>query len=80
MALRKSEPFIKSLLHELFADAATAAIGGDADVFDQAARRPLRAQARQDAELQAADDAARFFRDHESDVRIGIKPLLAHSR
>ena len=46
-------------LHELLADAAAAAIGSDADILDQAARGALRAQARQDAELQAADDAAR---------------------
>ena len=46
-------------LHELFADAAAAPIGGDAHVLDQPARGALRAQARQNAELQAADDVAR---------------------
>src|ERR1700694_1514449 len=38
-------------LHQLLADAAAAAMGGDADVLDQAARGALRAQSRQDAEL-----------------------------
>src|ERR1700722_12977464 len=42
-------------LHQLFADAAAAALAGDADIFDQCARGALRTQARQDAELQAAD-------------------------
>src|SRR5947208_258021 len=45
-------------LHHLFADAAAAAMAGDADVLDQAARGALRAQPRQNAELQAADDGA----------------------
>src|ERR1700710_3141376 len=43
-------------LHQLLADAAAAAMRGDADVLDQAARGALRAQARQDAELQAPDN------------------------
>src|SRR5712671_4508176 len=48
-------------LHELLADAAAAAIGGDADVLDQAARGPLRTQSWQDAKLQAADDRPALF-------------------
>ena len=58
--------------HELFADASAAAIGSDADVLDQTARGALRTQARHDAELQAADDATSFFRDHELEVRITV--------
>ena len=45
-------------LHQLLADPAAAALGGDANVLDQAARGALRAQSRQDAELQAADHGA----------------------
>ena len=49
---------------------------GDAHVLDQAARGALRAQSRQDAELQAADDCAlAVFRDHELDVRIALDRL-----
>src|SRR5580692_3792499 len=63
-------------LHELFADAAAAAMGGDTDILDQPARGALRAQARQDAKLQTADDcAALALGDHEPDVRIGIEPI-----
>src|ERR1700754_5346433 len=61
--------------HELLADAAAAMIGGDADVLDQAARRPLRAQPWQDAKLQAADDTARLLRDHQLDIGIALDPL-----
>src|SRR6266478_7872199 len=45
-------------LHHALSDAAAAAMGGDANILDQAARGALRAQPRQDAELQAADDGA----------------------
>src|SRR5713226_5435645 len=62
--------------HESLADAAAAAMAGDANVLDQAARGALRAQSRQDAELQAADDGAVIvFRDHELDVLIAIDPF-----
>ena len=51
-------------------------MAGDADVLDQAARGALRAQPRQDAELQAADHRpALAFRDHQLDVRIALDPL-----
>src|SRR5882757_2615228 len=62
-------------LHQLLADAAAAAIGGDADVLDQAARGALRAYSGQDAELQAADDRPALFRDHELQIRIALDPL-----
>src|SRR6266480_6463680 len=56
-------------LHDLLADAAAAAMRGDANILDQAARGALRTQSRQDAELQAADNGAAFiFRDHELDM------------
>jgi len=58
-------------LHQLFADAAAAAMAGDADVFKQAARDALRTQPGQDAQLQAADDSAlAVLGDNELDVRI----------
>src|SRR5260370_41232946 len=58
-------------LHHLLANAAAAAMRGDANVLDQGARGALRAQSRQDAELQAADDGAfTILRDHEPDIRI----------
>jgi hypothetical protein len=59
----------------LLANAAAAPIGSDAHVLDQAARGALRAQARQDAELQAADDAPTLLRHHELDVRIAAQPF-----
>src|SRR5579864_806419 len=62
-------------LHELLADAAAATVRGDAHVLDQRARGALRAQARQDAKLQAADDRPLLLRDHERDVRIAREPL-----
>src|SRR3984893_1243953 len=43
-------------LHHFLPDAAAAAMRGDANVLDQAARGALRAQSRQDAEFKAADD------------------------
>src|SRR5712664_1692181 len=62
--------------HQLLADAAAAAMGGDTDIFDQAARGALRTQPRQDAELQAADDSAVIvLRDHELDVLIAVDPF-----
>src|SRR5207247_3369674 len=45
-------------LHHLLADAAAAAVFGDADVLDQATRGALRTQPRPNAELQAADHGA----------------------
>src|SRR5260370_36320022 len=61
-------------LHHLLADAAAAAMRGDANVLDQAARGALRTQSRQDAELQAADDGAfTILRDHELDIRIMVE-------
>src|ERR1700704_3321057 len=61
--------FRDSPLHELLADAPAAAVAGDADVLEQAARGALRAQSRQDAELQAADPRAlALFRDHQLDI------------
>src|SRR6476469_9422480 len=60
-------------LHQLLADAAAAAIGGDAHVLDQAARGALRAQARHDAELQAADDfAVSVLGNHELEAFVAI--------
>src|SRR5690242_18401420 len=60
-------------LHQLLADALAAAMRGDANVLDQAARGALRAQPRQDAELQAADHRpALAFGDHEREVRIAL--------
>src|SRR5258708_31211695 len=56
-------------LHQLFADAAAAAVAGDADVLDQPARSALRAQSRQNAELQATDDRAlAVIGDDEQDI------------
>ena len=58
-------------LHQLFADAAAAAMAGDTDVFKQAARDALRTQPGQDAQLQAAyDSALAVLGDNELDVRI----------
>src|SRR5258708_34130998 len=54
---------------QLFADAAAAVIGGDADILDQAARGALRAEARQHAELRATDATAALRRPPEPDVR-----------
>src|SRR6185295_19335274 len=60
-------------LHQLLADAAAAPVAGDADVLDQPARGTLRAQPRQDAELQAADHRAlAVLGDDEDDVRVAI--------
>src|SRR3984885_6794946 len=56
-------------LHELLADAAAAAVRGDANVLDQGARGALRAQSRQDAKLQAADHGAlTVLGDHKLDM------------
>src|ERR1700756_3434264 len=56
-------------LHQLLAEAAAAALRGDANVLDQAARGALRAQSRQDAELQAADHRALIvLGDHKLDM------------
>ena len=66
-------------LHQLFADAAAAAMAGDPDVLDQPARGALRAEPRQDAELQAADDGALpVLRDDE--LNIGIARELLERR
>src|SRR5215211_9454575 len=62
-------------LHQLLADAAAAAIGGNADVLDQAARGALRAYSGQDAKLQAADDRPTLLRNHELQIRIARDPL-----
>ena len=63
-------------LHHLLADAAAAAMAGDADILEQAARGALRTQPRQDAELQAADHGAlAVLGDHELDVRVAVDPL-----
>src|SRR5262245_13956130 len=62
-------------LHELLANAAAAAMRGDAHILDQRARGALRAEARQDAELQAADHGALLFRNDEREVRIAIDPV-----
>ena len=54
-------------------------MAGDADVLDQAARGALRAEPRQDAELQAADDGALpVLRDDE--LNIGVAPRVLESR
>src|SRR5665647_1660081 len=62
-------------LHQLLADAAAAAMGGDANVLDQRARGALRTQSRQDAKLQAADHGAVLLGDHQLDVRIVLDRL-----
>src|SRR5260370_20227667 len=63
-------------LHKLLADATAAAMRGDANILDQAARGTLRAQSRQDAKLQAADDGpVSILRDHELDVWIAFDRL-----
>ena len=60
-------------LHELLADAAAASIGGDADILDQAARGALRAQARHNAELEAADHPPRIvLGDDQREVAITL--------
>src|SRR3981189_2135309 len=61
--------FRDSPLQELLADAPAAAVAGDADVLEQAARGALRTQSRQDAELQAAHHGAvPIFGDHELNI------------
>jgi hypothetical protein len=63
-------------LHHLLADATAAAMRSDANVFDQAARDTLRAQSRQDAELQTTDhNPLAVFRNHELDIRVAIDRL-----
>jgi hypothetical protein len=63
-------------LHHLLSDAAAAAMRGDANVLDQAARGTLRAQSRQDTELKAADDGtAIVLCDHKLDMRILVNRL-----
>src|SRR5450432_1143370 len=63
-------------LHQLLADTAAAAMRGDANVLDQAARGALRAYSRQDAELQAADyGAVSVLRYHKPDIRIAVERL-----
>ena len=63
-------------LHHFLSDATAAAMRGDADVLDQAARGALRAQSRQDAELKAADDGTvTILRDHKPDMRIMVDRL-----
>src|SRR5258708_37661705 len=58
-------------LHHALSDAAAAAMSGDANILDQAARGALRTQPRQDAELQATDDGAcTILCYHKLDVRI----------
>ena len=62
-------------VHKL-ADATAAAMAGNADILDQAARGALRAQPRQDAELQAAnDDALPVLGDDELNIRVVCEPL-----
>src|SRR6202165_4501111 len=61
-------------LHQSPSNAAAAAMRGDANVLDQAARGALRTQSRQDAELQAADDGAfTILREHELYIRIMVE-------
>src|SRR3954462_1288134 len=55
-------------LHQLLANAAAAAIGSDADVFEQTAPAALRAEARQDRELQATDHPAFALGNHKLDI------------
>src|SRR5690348_7412211 len=62
-------------LHQLLANTKAAAVGCYAHILDQTARCALRTQARQDAKLQAADDAPALLRHHEFDVRIMAQPL-----
>ena len=67
--------FANRPLHQPFADAAAAAIGGDAHVLDQAARGALRADPGQDAKLQATDHRPALFRDHEVNILVAIDGL-----
>src|SRR5947208_12995166 len=63
-------------LHHLLADAAAAAVFGDADILDQAERGALRAQPRQDAELQAADHGAlAVLGDDKENIRVAVYRL-----
>src|SRR4051812_23066899 len=61
-------------LHQLLADAAAAAIGSNADVFEQTPPAALRAETRQDRELQAADHRALALGNHELDILIALDP------
>src|SRR4051812_978165 len=65
-------------LHQLLADAAAAAVGGDADILEQASDAALRADAGQDRELQAADHPALALGDHELEILIALDPLERH--
>src|SRR5262249_3671489 len=61
--------FAKRPMHELLADTLAAAMRSDANILDQSARGALRAESRQDAKLQAADDSpALAFRHHQREV------------
>src|SRR3984957_8002597 len=63
-------------LHQLLADAAAAAMAGDANVLDQSAPRSLRTQSPQDAKLQAADHGAlAILRDHGLNIRVAVERL-----
>ena len=65
--------FANRPLHQLFADPAAAPWRGDANVLDQGTRGALRTEARQDAELQAADHGAvTLLSDHKMQIRIAI--------
>src|SRR5258708_1865220 len=62
-------------LHQLLADAAAAAIGGNAHIFDQAARGALRADPGQDTKLETADNRPTLFRHHELNIRVAVDGL-----
>src|SRR6478672_13059522 len=62
-------------LHQLLADAAAATIGSNADIFEQTADAALRADARQDRKLQAADHPALALCHHEREILIALDPL-----
>src|SRR5260370_19956391 len=62
-------------LHQLLADAAAAAMAGDANVLDQGARGALRTQSRQTAKLQATDHRTALLGNHELDVWIPLDRL-----
>ncbi len=59
--------------HQLFTDAAIAAMSGDTHIFNQAAAGAVGAQPRQNAQLKAADHLAyRILRNYETQVWIAL--------
>src|SRR5512135_2716511 len=62
--------------YHLLSNAPAATMRGDANVLDQATRGALRAEARQDAQFQAAHDGTvNVLGDHELDARVAVDGL-----